>query len=61
MTYSFGGLQKGEFEVLPTIMEKLVDSSRSAIVQISSQDQETVLSSRDKRVPDSGCWLSAME
>jgi len=51
----FGGLQKGEFEVLSTIMQKLVDSSRSAIVQISSQDQETVLSSRDKRVPDSGC------
>jgi DNA-binding MarR family transcriptional regulator len=48
----FGGLQKGEFEVLSAIMEKLVDFSRSAIVQISSQHHETALSSRDKRVFD---------
>jgi DNA-binding MarR family transcriptional regulator len=50
----FGGLQKGEFEALSTIMEKLVDSSRNAIIQISSHDKEASLSNRDKRVSDSG-------
>ena len=46
----FGGLQKGEFEALSTIMEKLVDSSRNAMIQISSQEKEAVLSNRDKRI-----------
>ena len=46
----FGGLQKDEFEALSAIMEKLVDSSRNAIIRISSRDQEALLSNRDKRV-----------
>jgi DNA-binding MarR family transcriptional regulator len=49
----FGGLEKGEFEALSAIMGKLVDSSREAIIQISSQDTEALLSNRDKRVSDS--------
>ena len=49
----FGGLQKGEFEALSRIMEKLVDSSRNAMIQISSQDKEASLSNRDQRVSDS--------
>jgi DNA-binding MarR family transcriptional regulator len=48
----FGALQKGEFDALSAIMEKLVDSSRDAIVQIASQDQKALLSGRDKMVPD---------
>jgi DNA-binding MarR family transcriptional regulator len=48
----FGGLEKGEFEALSAIMGKLVDSSRDAIIQISSEDTETLLSNRDKRVSD---------
>jgi DNA-binding MarR family transcriptional regulator len=47
----FGGLPKGEFEVLSAIIQKLVDSSRSAIIHISSQDEAALLSKRDKRVP----------
>lgn len=46
----FGALQKDEFEALSAIMEKLVDSSRNAIIRISSRDQEALLSNRDKRV-----------
>jgi hypothetical protein len=38
----------------------LVGSSRYAIVQISSQDQETVLSSRDKCLTP-GIEFSAMQ
>ena len=49
----FGGLEKGEFVALSAIMGKLVDSSRDAIIQISSEDTETLLSNRDKRVSDS--------
>jgi DNA-binding MarR family transcriptional regulator len=48
----FGGLQKGEFEVLSAIMQKLVDSSRSAVIRISSQDEAALLSKRDKRMPE---------
>jgi len=44
----FGGLHKGEFEALSAILERLVESSRNAIIRISSQDQETMLSNRDK-------------
>jgi len=46
----FGTLQKSEFEALSTIMEKLVDSSRSAIAQISSQDYGVLLSNRERRI-----------
>jgi DNA-binding MarR family transcriptional regulator len=49
----FGGLQKGEFEALSAIMEKLVDSSRNAMTKISSQDMEVLLSKRDKRASHS--------
>jgi MarR family transcriptional regulator, organic hydroperoxide resistance regulator len=49
----FGGLQKGEFDALSTIVEKLVESSRNAVIQISSQDQRALLSNRDKRMSDS--------
>jgi hypothetical protein len=48
----FGRLRKSEFEALSAIMGKLVDFSREAIIQISSQDKEALLSSRDKRVFD---------
>jgi MarR family transcriptional regulator, organic hydroperoxide resistance regulator len=46
----FGGLRRDEFDALSAIMEKLVDSSRAAVLQISSQDQQMVLSNRDKRI-----------
>jgi DNA-binding MarR family transcriptional regulator len=46
----FGTLQKSEFEALSTIMGKLVDSSRSAIAQISSQDHGVLLSNRGRRI-----------
>src|SRR5262249_34732337 len=46
----FGGLQKAEFDALSAIMEKLVDCSRYAIVRISSEDQQALLSIRDRRV-----------
>jgi MarR family transcriptional regulator, organic hydroperoxide resistance regulator len=46
----FGVLQKSEFEALSAIMEKLVDSSRNAIVHISSRNQEASLLTRDKRM-----------
>jgi DNA-binding MarR family transcriptional regulator len=45
----FGGLQKSEFEALAAIMDKLVDFSRSAIVQISSADRRAMPPSRDKK------------
>jgi len=45
----FGALQREEFDALATIMGKLVDSSRAAIVQISAQDQQVWLSDRDRR------------
>ena len=48
----FGGLPKGEFEVLSAIIQKLVGSSRNAIIHISSQDEAALLSKRDKRVPE---------
>src|SRR5262249_28980661 len=46
----FGTLQKSDLKPLSAIMEKLVVSSRAAIVQISSQDQRVLLSNRDKRI-----------
>jgi DNA-binding MarR family transcriptional regulator len=51
----FGGLQTREFEALSAILEKLVDSSRNAMIQISSQDEEALLSNRDKRIAHSDC------
>ena len=46
----FGGLRRDEFDALSAIMEKLVDSSRAAVVQISTQDQQAFLSNRDKGI-----------
>jgi DNA-binding MarR family transcriptional regulator len=46
----FGVLRREEFDVLSAIMKKLVGSSRAAILQISAQDQQAVLSNRDKRI-----------
>jgi DNA-binding MarR family transcriptional regulator len=46
----FGGLRRDEFDALSAIMEKLVGSSRAAVLQISTQDQQAVLSKRDKRI-----------
>ena len=45
----FGTLQEDEFNSLVAIVNKLVDSSRTAMVQISSHDQAAVLTSRDNR------------
>lgn len=44
----FGQLERGEFNALSAIIAKLVDSSRDAIVQIASQDQQISLATRDK-------------
>jgi len=46
----FGTLQGKEFDSLCAIMGKLVDSSRVALVHISSQTRESALSTRDKRM-----------
>jgi DNA-binding MarR family transcriptional regulator len=46
----FGVLRRKEFDALSAIMKKLVGSSRAAILQISAQDQQAVLSNRDKRI-----------
>ena len=46
----FGGLRRDEFDALSAIMEKLVDSSRAAVLRISTQDQQAMLSNRDKRI-----------
>jgi hypothetical protein len=46
----FGILRKSEFDALSSIMEKLVHSSRKAIVHISSQNQQALLLARDKRM-----------
>ena len=43
----FGRLERDEFYAIATIMAKLVDSSRDAIVQIASQNQRVSLSKRD--------------
>jgi DNA-binding MarR family transcriptional regulator len=51
----FGGLQKKEFEAFSAIMEKLVESSRNAMIKISSQEEESLLSNRDKRISASDC------
>jgi DNA-binding MarR family transcriptional regulator len=48
----FGELQEAEFETLSAIVERLVDSSRKAVIRISSQEQETALSNRDKKISD---------
>jgi len=45
----FGGLRKQEFRALSSIMEKLIDSSRAAVVQITAQDRARALSNRDAR------------
>jgi len=45
----FGALQKEEFDTLRAIMEKLVRSSRAAIISISADSTEAVLSTRDSR------------
>jgi MarR family transcriptional regulator, organic hydroperoxide resistance regulator len=44
----FGQLERGEFKALSAIIAKLVDSSRDAIVQIASQNQQVLLATRDK-------------
>jgi DNA-binding MarR family transcriptional regulator len=44
----FGGLRRDEFDALSAIMGKLVDSSRAAVLQISAQGQQAILSNRDK-------------
>lgn len=44
----FGQIERGEFNALSAIMAKLVDSSRDAIVEIASQDQQILLTKRDK-------------
>jgi DNA-binding MarR family transcriptional regulator len=44
----FGQLERGEFNALSAITAKLVDSSRDAIVEIASQDQQILLTKRDK-------------
>jgi DNA-binding MarR family transcriptional regulator len=46
----FGTLRRDEFDALSAIMEKLVDSSRAAVLQISAQRQQVVLANRDKRI-----------
>ena len=46
----FGVLRREEFDALSAIMKKLVGSSRAAILQISAQDQQAVLSNRDKGI-----------
>ena len=46
----FGILERREFDDLSAIVDKLVQSSRNAIVQISSERQEASLSTRDGRV-----------
>jgi DNA-binding MarR family transcriptional regulator len=46
----FGVLRREEFDALSAIMKKLVGSSRAAILQITAQDQQAVLSNRDKRI-----------
>ncbi len=47
----FGTLRRSEFDALCDIMEILVDSSRSAVVQISSLDRQASLSSTGTRRP----------
>jgi len=44
----FGTLKSAEFDALSAIMHKLVESSREAIVHLSSQDHQALLSTRDK-------------
>jgi DNA-binding MarR family transcriptional regulator len=46
----FGELRRDEFDALSAIMGKLVDSSRAAVVQISTQDQQAFLSNRDRGI-----------
>jgi DNA-binding MarR family transcriptional regulator len=50
----FGGLQRIEFDALSAIMEKLVDSSRAAILRISAQNEQGILWNRDKRTSGDG-------
>jgi DNA-binding MarR family transcriptional regulator len=46
----FGRLGKDEFDALTGLMEKLLDSSRDAMVHLNSQAQAQLLSSRDHRL-----------
>jgi DNA-binding MarR family transcriptional regulator len=46
----FGTLRQDEFEMLAAIVGKLVDSSRSAMVHVSSHEQAALLSCRDNRL-----------
>ena len=45
----FGVLDKGEFDALSAIIDKLVQSSRNAVIQIASDRHEASLSTRDRR------------
>src|SRR5262249_30366852 len=45
----FGTLERSEFDALSAIMHKLVQSSRTAVVQMSSENHEAWLSTRDRR------------
>jgi|SRR5262245_26411509 len=45
----FGTLERSEFDALSAIMDKLIQSSRNAMVRISSERQEAWLSARDRR------------
>jgi DNA-binding MarR family transcriptional regulator len=45
----FGTLDRTEFDALSTIIDKLVRSSRDAIVHVSSENHEALLSARDRR------------
>jgi DNA-binding MarR family transcriptional regulator len=45
----FGTLQEDEFDILAATVRKLVDSSRNAMIHVSSRKQAALLSSRDNR------------
>jgi DNA-binding MarR family transcriptional regulator len=45
----FGTLESSEFDALSAIMDKLVESSRNAVVRMSSENHEALLSTRDRR------------
>ena len=45
----FGRLRDGEFDTLAAIIEKLVESSRKAMIKVSSETEEALLSNRAMR------------
>src|SRR5262249_22798148 len=45
-----GTRERGEFDALSAILDKLVQPTRTAIVRLSSERKEASLSSRDRRV-----------